>query len=225
MNRHIRSRRAVAELMKVANGIADAQRALPGQIAEANATKLHGIFLRTSIQQRLPLSSWQAVAMGRLGEPKLKRNTAGQNKSIVLELNELDGEVLYLNLGSAFGGSQSHESHTSVAGATGKVGSNPGYVPGHCRHQSECGGADLADRSQDGHRLHRCLSQREVCKSQDRLIGIAVRPVARRAVWIFKSFLKMVMRSQQDQALYDPQTSPAQARHKPAAAKKTMPWL
>src|SRR4029077_16758850 len=32
---------------------------------------------------------------------------------------ELDGDILYLNLGSAFGGSQQHEPHTLVAGATG----------------------------------------------------------------------------------------------------------
>jgi len=31
----------------------------------------------------------------------------------------LDGEILYLNLGSAFGGGQSHDPHTLIAGATG----------------------------------------------------------------------------------------------------------
>ncbi|MES0100648.1 FtsK/SpoIIIE domain-containing protein [Mesorhizobium sp. M0019] len=47
------------------------------------------------------------------------RNTAGVNTSIVLGLRELDGEILYLNLGGAFGGGQPHEPHTLVAGATG----------------------------------------------------------------------------------------------------------
>ncbi|SDD08328.1 DNA segregation ATPase FtsK/SpoIIIE, S-DNA-T family [Bradyrhizobium brasilense] len=50
---------------------------------------------------------------------ELNRNAAGQNTSFVLGLRELDGEILYLNLGSAFGGAQSHDPHTLVAGATG----------------------------------------------------------------------------------------------------------
>src|SRR5262249_45799582 len=39
--------------------------------------------------------------------------------SFVIGLKEIDGEILYLNLGSAFGGGQQHEPHTLVAGATG----------------------------------------------------------------------------------------------------------
>jgi S-DNA-T family DNA segregation ATPase FtsK/SpoIIIE len=50
---------------------------------------------------------------------ELNRNAAGLNTSFVLGLRELDGEVLYLNLGSAFGGGQQHEPHTLIAGATG----------------------------------------------------------------------------------------------------------
>lgn len=50
---------------------------------------------------------------------ELNRNAAGLNTSFVLGLRELDGEILYLNLGSAFGGAQQHEPHTLVAGATG----------------------------------------------------------------------------------------------------------
>src|SRR3546814_21085725 len=41
------------------------------------------------------------------------------NHSFVLGLKELDGDVLYLNRGGAFGGGQAHEPHTLVAGATG----------------------------------------------------------------------------------------------------------
>ncbi|WP_316162454.1 FtsK/SpoIIIE domain-containing protein [Bradyrhizobium sp. SZCCHNRI20481] len=50
---------------------------------------------------------------------EVNRNAAGQNTSFVLGLRELDGEILYLNLGSAFGGGQSHDPHTLIAGATG----------------------------------------------------------------------------------------------------------
>ena len=49
---------------------------------------------------------------------ELNRNAAGLNTSFVVGLRELDGEILYLNLGSAFGGAQQHEPHTLVAGAT-----------------------------------------------------------------------------------------------------------
>jgi S-DNA-T family DNA segregation ATPase FtsK/SpoIIIE len=50
---------------------------------------------------------------------ELNRNAAGINTSFVIGLRELDGEILYLNLGSAFGGAQQHEPHTLIAGATG----------------------------------------------------------------------------------------------------------
>lgn len=50
---------------------------------------------------------------------EVNRNAAGQNTSFVLGLRELDGEILYLNLGTAFGGNQSHDPHTLIAGATG----------------------------------------------------------------------------------------------------------
>lgn len=49
----------------------------------------------------------------------INRNPAGVNTSFVVGLRELDGDILYLNLGGAFGGGQSHEPHTLVAGATG----------------------------------------------------------------------------------------------------------
>jgi len=64
--------------------------------------------------QRQLVSLWDLWA-----RRELNRNVAGVNTSILLGLKELDGDLLYLNLGSAFGGGQSHEPHTLVAGATG----------------------------------------------------------------------------------------------------------
>lgn len=49
----------------------------------------------------------------------LNRNAAGINTSFVLGLQEINGALLYLNLGSEFGGLSSHEPHSLVAGATG----------------------------------------------------------------------------------------------------------
>ena len=76
---------------------------LPGEIVVAVARP-----------QRQTVSLWDVWA--RRG---LNRNAAGLNTSFVMGLRELDGEILYLNLGSAFGGAQQHEPHTLVAGATG----------------------------------------------------------------------------------------------------------
>jgi S-DNA-T family DNA segregation ATPase FtsK/SpoIIIE len=53
------------------------------------------------------------------GRREINRNSAGVNTSFVLGLKELDGEILYLNLGGPFAGGQQHEPHTLVAGATG----------------------------------------------------------------------------------------------------------
>ena len=50
---------------------------------------------------------------------EINRNANGVNTSFVLGLKELDGEILYPNLGGGFGGGQAHEPHTLVAGATG----------------------------------------------------------------------------------------------------------
>ena len=50
---------------------------------------------------------------------ELNRNVAGINTSFLLGLQELNGALLYLNLGSEFGGLSSHEPHSLVAGATG----------------------------------------------------------------------------------------------------------
>lgn len=76
---------------------------LPGEIVVAVARP-----------QRQIVSLWDVW-----GRRELNRNAAGQNTSFVLGLRELDGEILYLNLGTAFGGAQSHDPHTLVAGATG----------------------------------------------------------------------------------------------------------
>ena len=76
---------------------------LPGEIVVAVARP-----------QRQTVSLWDVWA-----RRELNRNAAGLNTSFVVGLRELDGEVLYLNLGSAFGGAQQHEPHTLVAGATG----------------------------------------------------------------------------------------------------------
>jgi S-DNA-T family DNA segregation ATPase FtsK/SpoIIIE len=49
----------------------------------------------------------------------INRNAAGINTSFVLGLQEINGSLLYLNLGGEFGGLSSHEPHSLVAGATG----------------------------------------------------------------------------------------------------------
>lgn len=47
------------------------------------------------------------------------RNAAGINTSFILGLQEINGALLYLNLGGEFGGLAAHEPHSLVAGATG----------------------------------------------------------------------------------------------------------
>ena len=49
----------------------------------------------------------------------LNRNAAGINTSILLGVQEINGAMLYLNLGSEFGGLSGHDPHSLVAGATG----------------------------------------------------------------------------------------------------------
>lgn len=49
----------------------------------------------------------------------INRNAAGINTSFILGLQEINGSLLYLNLGSEFGGLAAHEPHSLVAGATG----------------------------------------------------------------------------------------------------------
>lgn len=62
----------------------------------------------------------QAVSLWELwSRRELNRNVAGINTSFLLGLQEISGALLYLNLGSEFGGLSSHEPHSLVAGATG----------------------------------------------------------------------------------------------------------
>lgn len=64
--------------------------------------------------QRQTVSMWDVWA-----RRALNRNAVGVNTSFVLGLKELDGEILYLNLGGPFAGGTQHEPHTLIAGATG----------------------------------------------------------------------------------------------------------
>ena len=50
---------------------------------------------------------------------KINRSPSGINLSFVIGVKELDGELLYLNLGSSFEGLEQHAPHTLIAGATG----------------------------------------------------------------------------------------------------------
>ncbi|MDZ4281324.1 MAG: FtsK/SpoIIIE domain-containing protein [Hydrogenophaga sp.] len=65
-------------------------------------------------------SKRQAVSLWELwSRRELNRNVAGINTSFLLGLQEINGALLYLNLGAEFGGLSSHEPHSLVAGATG----------------------------------------------------------------------------------------------------------
>lgn len=64
--------------------------------------------------KRQAVSLWDVWA-----KRQLNRNVAGINTSFVLGLQEINGSLLYLNLGGEFGGLSSHEPHSLVAGATG----------------------------------------------------------------------------------------------------------
>jgi len=65
-------------------------------------------------------SKRQAVSLWELwSRRELNRNLAGINTSFLLGLQEINGALLYLNLGAEFGGLSSHEPHSLVAGATG----------------------------------------------------------------------------------------------------------
>ncbi len=65
-------------------------------------------------------SKRQTVSLWELwSRRELNRNIAGINTSFLLGLQEINGALLYLNLGAEFGGLSSHEPHSLVAGATG----------------------------------------------------------------------------------------------------------
>ena len=62
----------------------------------------------------------QAVSIWNLwAKRRLNRNKAGINVSFVIGVQEVNGELLYLNLGGDFSGLPGHEPHSLVAGATG----------------------------------------------------------------------------------------------------------
>ncbi|TDL50361.1 DNA translocase FtsK [Paenibacillus dendritiformis] len=50
---------------------------------------------------------------------KIQTNASGLNMSFVIGVKEIDGELLYLNLGGEFEGGAQHAPHTLIAGATG----------------------------------------------------------------------------------------------------------
>lgn len=50
---------------------------------------------------------------------KVQNNASGLNMSYVIGVKEIDGELLYLNLGGEFEGGAQHAPHTLIAGATG----------------------------------------------------------------------------------------------------------
>ncbi|MGF7048385.1 S-DNA-T family DNA segregation ATPase FtsK/SpoIIIE [Paenibacillus sp. DS2015] len=50
---------------------------------------------------------------------KVQNDASGLNMSFVIGINEIDGEILYLNLGGEFEGGAQHAPHTLIAGATG----------------------------------------------------------------------------------------------------------
>jgi S-DNA-T family DNA segregation ATPase FtsK/SpoIIIE len=50
---------------------------------------------------------------------KINRAPSGVNLSFVIGVKEIDGELLYLNLGSSFENLEQHAPHTLIAGATG----------------------------------------------------------------------------------------------------------
>jgi S-DNA-T family DNA segregation ATPase FtsK/SpoIIIE len=65
-------------------------------------------------EKRQSVSLWDVWA-----RRSVNRNAAGINTSFVLGLQEINGAILYLNLGGEFGGLAAHEPHSLVAGATG----------------------------------------------------------------------------------------------------------
>ncbi|WP_434782334.1 FtsK/SpoIIIE domain-containing protein [Ferrovum myxofaciens] len=72
------------------------------------------IIVSVAGEMRQPVSLWDVWAM-RQTNP----NAVGINTSFVLGLQELNGNVLYLNLGGEFGGLSQHEPHSLIAGSTG----------------------------------------------------------------------------------------------------------
>ncbi|PIQ28035.1 DNA translocase FtsK [bacterium (Candidatus Blackallbacteria) CG17_big_fil_post_rev_8_21_14_2_50_48_46] len=62
----------------------------------------------------------QVISMADSWLTRLNNPTASNmNMSLLVGVKEIDGELLYLNVGSAFSGLQQHAPHTLIAGATG----------------------------------------------------------------------------------------------------------
>lgn len=63
---------------------------------------------------RKPVSLWEVWS-----RRVIRRNVSGINTSFILGVQELNGNVLYLNLGGEFEGLAQHEPHSLIAGSTG----------------------------------------------------------------------------------------------------------
>lgn len=72
------------------------------------------IVVTIASEKRQAVSLWDLWA-----RRQINRNAAGINVSFVIGVQEVNGELLYLNLGGDFAGLSGHEPHSLVAGATG----------------------------------------------------------------------------------------------------------
>jgi S-DNA-T family DNA segregation ATPase FtsK/SpoIIIE len=72
------------------------------------------IVVTIASEKRQAVSLWDLWA-----RRQLNRNAAGINVSFVIGVQEVNGELLYLNFGGDFAGLSGHEPHSLVAGATG----------------------------------------------------------------------------------------------------------
>lgn len=72
------------------------------------------IVVSVASSARRPVSLWDVWA-----RRAIRRNASGINTSFILGVQELNGNVLYLNLGGEFEGLSQHEPHSLVAGSTG----------------------------------------------------------------------------------------------------------
>lgn len=61
----------------------------------------------------------EAITLADVWARRKLNNAGGINLSLVVGVKEIDGEILYLNLGGEFEGMQQHAPHTLIAGATG----------------------------------------------------------------------------------------------------------
>ncbi|WP_435923405.1 FtsK/SpoIIIE domain-containing protein [Paenibacillus sp. DYY-L-2] len=62
----------------------------------------------------------QTISLGDVWRTRnIQSNRSGMNMSFVIGVKEVDGEILYLNLGGPFEGLEQHSPHSLIAGATG----------------------------------------------------------------------------------------------------------